>query len=394
MGVYAVGQTIVLGASIFARFGMNNSLMKAASYERNNEKKILFLRVALKKSLQISFVFSVFMILFRKIIEDVFEYQGLSLLIVGLAVSLPFFTAGFVFSGFFKGVRMPATACFLENGIVSFFTAAILLGVFGAFSEINIESVGWAYAFSAFIVFLVAIVKAGKWGGVKGRGGIHLNENEKSEFWEDSKNFFVMSMSGFLQSVLLILIAGLLMDGEQLGVFRVAQQVATLIAFVLIVINAIYPPRFAFYYNNGDIEKLEKSAKEGALVGAVYSLPLLIACWAFSDEILSFFGDDFEGAALLLKIISFAQLVNVTTGAVGFVLNMTGYSHLMRNLVLVCGAVGILLFCIMVPLWGALGAAISLSFVLVVQNVSAVFLVRRKLGFWPIPTIKKWWAHE
>lgn len=84
----------------------------------------------------------------------------------------------------------------------------------------------------------------------------------------------------------------------------------------------------------------------------------------------------------------------MSSGAFGFVLNMTGCSHLMRNLVLVCGAIGILLFCIVVPLLGALCAAISLSFVLVVKNVSAVFMVRRKLRFRPLPTIRKRWVHE
>lgn len=389
VGVYAIGQTLVLGASIFARFGMNNSLMKLSSHEA--KKGLIFLRVALKKSGVISFVLCLLILVTRNFVESVFDYEGLSLLMAGMACSLPFFTAGFIFSGFFKGVRMPATACLLENGVVSFLAAGLVYGWYLFTLEVTFQTVGWAYFFSSVTVFGLALFKVSSWRKKMGSPSMltGINKSEEKIFWMDSKDFFVMSMSGFIQSVVLLLVAGFLMSSEELGLFRAAQQISVLISFVLIVVNAVYPPKFAYFYNKGDIESLAVIARQGAMVGAVYSFPLLMVCWVFPEQILNFLGDGFSEAKSMLRIIAFAQVVNVTTGAVGFVLNMTGYSYLMRNLVLVCGVFGVVLFCIIVPLFGGMGASVALAFILIVQNVIAVMVVRNKLGFWPVPIFSK-----
>jgi len=96
-------------------------------------------------------------------------------------------------------------------------------------------------------------------------------------------------------------------------------------------------------------------------------------------------GEGFEPAAPLLQIIALAQLVNVATGSVGFLLNMTGHERYMRNIALLCSSAGLVGFLVLTPWFGAFGAALALAFVLVAQNLLAMFFVWIKLGIWTLP---------
>jgi O-antigen/teichoic acid export membrane protein len=194
-----------------------------------------------------------------------------------------------------------------------------------------------------------------------------------------------MSLAGFMQSVLSIIVAGWLLSESGLGLFKTSQQTATLINFVLIVINAIFPPRFASLHREGNISALGRLARQGALLGVAIAAPLLLVCLLVPGWVLGLFGSEFSQAVPLLRILALAQLVNVATGSVGFLLNMTGHETLMRNLALICNAIGLSMFFLLIPLFGPLGAAMALAFVLVVQNLVALYFVWRKLGIWTLP---------
>ncbi len=96
-------------------------------------------------------------------------------------------------------------------------------------------------------------------------------------------------------------------------------------------------------------------------------------------------GDGFEEAATLLRIVALGQLVNVATGSVGYLMNMTGHDKFMRVISLTCNSLGLLCFFVLTHWLGALGTALALAFVLVAQNLAALVAVWIKLGIWTLP---------
>ena len=68
---------------------------------------------------------------------------------------------------------------------------------------------------------------------------------------------------------------------------------------------------------------------------------IVIAMVLFSGVIMRFFGAGFESGAGLLVIIAVGQLINVATGSVSFLLNMTGHERDMRNVTMLSGPVTI-----------------------------------------------------
>lgn len=387
VGIFALAQGFILGAGILARYGMDQALMRFVGRDNQTPQIMNYLRWACTKTLWFSTTVAIVIFACRDLFERAFNAHGLANVLVGIAIATPAFTLGFLLSGFFKGVRKPATACLLENGSVSLVTGLLVLVFHWLAPDAGFVTIGWTYALAAWLVLLKGAWQLRNW---YKQQKWQLDELQSivthQEFATSSRAFFVMSLAGFMQTVLSIMIAGWLLSSADLGLFKTAQQTAVLISFILIVINAIFPPRFAHLFHQDNHQALERLARQGALLGILLASPLLLICLLLPHWVLGLVGSEFVQAAPLLQIIATGQLVNVATGSVSYLLNMTGHEKLMRNIALLSNVLGILFFFLLIPLFGALGAALSLTLVLMLQNLIGLVFVWHKLGIWMLPT--------
>ena len=387
LGVFALAQSILIGAGIIARRGMDGALIRFVGRDHHAPQVGRYLLWAIKRSLFVSVPFALLLIAVRVAIGRFFSIPDLSAVLVGIGLAVPFYSCAFLLSAFFKGVRRPATAAFLENGSISLLTGLFVLIIGYGFGDLRLSLVGIAYMVSAFLVSLQGAGQALLWLRRQGnnQSGCVLVETERLEFDQASKAFFVMGLASFMQSVLSIMIAGKFLNSVDMGLFKSAQQIAISVGFVLLVINTIYPPRFAALYHRGEIEALGRVARNSALLGLVIASPFLLLCLLAPYWVLGWLGDGFQSAALLLRVMALGQLVSVATGSVGFLLNMTGHESTMKKIAISCSALGLLAFLVLTPLLGALGAALALAFVLVAQNLVAMFFVWLRLEIWTMP---------
>ncbi|MDC1117185.1 polysaccharide biosynthesis C-terminal domain-containing protein, partial [Luminiphilus sp.] len=78
------------------------------------------------------------------------------------------------------------------------------------------------------------------------------------------------------------------------------------------------------------------------------------------------------------------QLINVATGSVSFLLTMTGHERDIRNLAMVSGPITVACALWLIAIWGVSGAAYAMALGLTVHNLGALWMVRRRLGFYPL----------
>lgn len=395
VGVFALAQSIYLGAGILARYGMDKALMRYVGQDYQSSVIKRYLRWTIIQSLLLSAVAAVAVFLLRHDFAAWFSAPMLASVLPGIAMAIPAFTLAFVLSGFMKGARKPATACLLENGSISLIASGLFLLLY-ALLPLEIAYVGWAMALAAWLVLVQGAFQAWRWFAKQEFQAKPSTSVSREEFAASSQAFFVMSLAGFMQQVLAPLIAGLLLSSDELGLFRAAERTAFLITFILVVINAVLPPRFASLYSQNDLQALNALARNGALLGLALAAPMLLVCLIVPHWLLSLFGAEFSQGVNLLRIIAVAQLVNVATGSVGFLLSMTGNEKLMRNIALICNATGLAMIFILTSLLGVLGAALALALVLVMQNLIALVFVWRKLGIWmlPVPNFLAWMATD
>lgn len=393
VGTFALAYSFLMGGGVISRAGMDNALMRYVGQDHGEPETVKYLGWATAICLVISLVIGVSFWFGSASIENAFNSPSLGVIIKSMAVALPPFAFGFLLSGFFKGLRKPATACLLENGAVALISvfSILLLNFFQ--DDIGLVIVGYSYALAAWLVAIIGLCRLWFWKRAQIQSFQRYSNDSSSlvsisRFMATSRAFFVTGFAGYSQAILGVIVAGWFLSSSDLGVFRSSQQAALLIGFVLIVINSVFPPRFASLYHNGKLTELSEMARKGSAIGMIVAGPLTLFCLIAPEIVLGLFGDGFNDGEMLLRIMVVAQFFNVATGSVCFLLNMTGNETLMRNIAIVCNVIGLLSLFTLVPLFGPLGAAVSVAFILFAQNAIALLFVWKRLGIWMLPSLK------
>ncbi len=177
------------------------------------------------------------------------------------------------------------------------------------------------------------------------------------------------------------LVAGAWVSAEDVAKLAVAQRTANLVSFILIAVNLVVAPRFAALYKQGKIIELRRLALRSVRIVSLCATPFVLVLFVFPERVMSLFGEEFSSAGTLLVILTIGQVVNVATGSVGFLLTMSGHERDMRNVVLLAGPFSLAAAIALTPQFGVTGAAIATALGISVQNLGAVWLVRKRLGF-------------
>jgi O-antigen/teichoic acid export membrane protein len=184
------------------------------------------------------------------------------------------------------------------------------------------------------------------------------------------------------------LMLGVWMDSASVGIYAVALRMAMLTSFIIVATNSVIVPKFAALYAMDDHESLGALARDLTKVTTLLASPILLVCVVFPSWLLGFFGSNFLEGSTSLSILAGGQFINVATGSVGYLLMMSGYGKLMRNNIMACSTLNVILNVWLIPMWGLVGAATATAVSLVVMNVISAILVYRKLAIYTIPLPK------
>ncbi|CAE6934466.1 hypothetical protein ACOMICROBIO_FLGHMIGD_03671 [Vibrio sp. B1FLJ16] len=181
-----------------------------------------------------------------------------------------------------------------------------------------------------------------------------------------------------------LVIAGFFISTSELGLLAAAQRTSLLIGFVLITINFVVAPMFASLYKEGEMDKLRNLSQLACRLNLAIALVPVLICTLFPAFVMQFFGEEFIAAAPLLVALSIGQLINVATGSVGFLLLMSGHERTMKYITICSGTIAIILLIILCQSHGVLGAAWAMAIGMAIQNLAALYFVKRYLGFFPV----------
>lgn len=181
------------------------------------------------------------------------------------------------------------------------------------------------------------------------------------------------------------IILGIQGQTSEIGIFQVANRTAILIGFFLTSINTIAAPKFASLYVKGEMQALSKAARQSSALMLLAVTPLLALMILFPSSILRLFGPDFGDGALLLRLLSIGQLINVATGSVGYLLMMTGHERLLHLNITIASIINLWLCFWLIPQMGALGAAIATAVPIALVNLLCAYFVYAKLRIVTIP---------
>lgn len=268
--------------------------------------------------------------------------------------------------------------------IVSTAGVPILVSAFLAirFSELSLVAAANTYVLVSAAVLTAAIVL---W--VVAEGVPHARPPRRlvNKLVRISPSFLGIALVGMLSQQGGGIVVGVLSDEAAVAIYHVGVRTAALVSLLLIAANVVVAPEFARLKALNDPRGLETVACRAAAIVTAGCLPAVIFVWVFSDWLMGFYGPDFVGGSWVLKVLALGQLINALAGSVGLLLLMVGKGRIAFVTSVTSMAVTMVCWVVLVPVFGAMGAAVGNAIGLVIGNALGLIFVRTTLGFWVRP---------
>ena len=296
-----------------------------------------------------------------------------------LIITVTSLTAVFIQS--FQGVKRIALFA-LFNGLIRPLNLCALAAVLFISGGLSLSQALWIYLFVAVVVLLLAYLS---WRYVlQSKKYVDHLSKPANDF---NRQFYGYSFSLWGIACLAIVMGqgaqvllGVYSTADQVAYFAVANRVALLVSFVLLAINGILSPKFAEISEVQDTARLQSVYRASTGLMIVLTSPFLLLIFIFSPEVLLLFGSDYQQASTVLRVLIAAQFVKVMVGSVGQLLIMANLQRSQRNNLILSVVILLGLIVYLVPMYGALGAAIACFFAITCNNILGLFQVYKKLN--------------
>jgi len=387
-GIYELAYTALMILAVVVKWGLDGASVRFTQ-EYLAEKQPGKIKTLVNKSVVTisvsAIVFGVAFYFLREIVAGWFNATGLADAYVWVAIGLLPFVLLQYYSEALRAFKNLKAFSLLQLGSVLILTVFVFL----AFKEIELPKGEVAvlsfvvavvvFAFLAFIAYHKTYKKR-----VGSVAAVPIN------FTPILKVGVPLLVSGSLFLVISwtdTLMIGYFMDSTDVGVYRIAFKIATLITFIQFAVNSIAAPAIAEFYAKDDLPSLRKYAKQIGVINAVFAIPVAIFILVFAEPLLSLFGAEYKTGAFLLPILAVGQLVNALAGPVMYILNMTGKEKVSQRIMIWMTLVNIILNLLLIPSYGLLGAAIATTVSMVAWNIIAAFLVYKYYKVVAIPFV-------
>lgn len=180
------------------------------------------------------------------------------------------------------------------------------------------------------------------------------------------------------------LLVGYFLPAAAAGLYQAATLPVLVFPIILQAFNSISAPMIADLLESGQPGQLQELFRVSTKWGLYLGLPVVLVLLVFPQAtVAALFDARYLAAAGPMVVLALGQLVNLGSGAVGFLLVMSGRQN--QWLVLTGGSLGlnIVLNCIWIPRHGLMGAAVATAVAVSTLFVGGLVAVHRGLGLWP-----------
>jgi O-antigen/teichoic acid export membrane protein len=167
---------------------------------------------------------------------------------------------------------------------------------------------------------------------------------------------------------------------EEVGVYFAVVKTLALVSFIHYAMSATTAHRFAEYNARGDKDRLSAYVAHAINWTFWPSLAATLALLAVGKPLLWLFGPQFVVGYDIMFVAAIGLVVRSAIGPVERLLNMLGHQHICAAAYAGAFAMNVVLCLLLVPRFGAHGAAAATSISLTFETVLLFWIVRSRLG--------------
>jgi len=168
---------------------------------------------------------------------------------------------------------------------------------------------------------------------------------------------------------------------NEVAVYYAAVKTLAFVSFIGFSIAATTAHRCAAYQAAGDHQGLHDFLAKVIRVTFWPSLAVTLLLLAFGRPLLDLFGPGFGDGHHLMFILAVGLVARAAIGPMERFLNMLGQQRVCALVYASAFGINIALCLLLIPPFGAIGAALSIATALIVETLALALVARRRLGF-------------
>jgi O-antigen/teichoic acid export membrane protein len=377
VGKYYLSLSIITMAATIGMVGLNNAVIKysAQIHVKNNILKMSGLqRKAIMISVLCSIILTLALYIFSSNISNsIFNNPELTIIIQWMSLAIVPMNMAAIFVALLKGVQKSAEATIAESVI---FPLVFIIFLLFVRNEVDVHITALFHVAAAFVGLSVSYIL---WRRViPGLSKLKGRYCSKS-LLKTSLPLLGVSVTTLIMSFSDIVMLGIWHETDVVGVYGAVVRVASVSTMFLVVANTLVSPKVSILYKEGRYSDLSALVKHSTYIMIFIATQFLLLFIFFPDLILSFFGSEFSQGGSILMVYAIGQFFVLATGPVAVVLMMTGHERFHRNTTILSAVVNIVLNFILIPKYGAIGAAFATSVSLILKNMIAAIYVKHHL---------------
>jgi O-antigen/teichoic acid export membrane protein len=292
-----------------------------------------------------------------------------------VAISIIFFTVLMrVYIGLFQGMQQVITSLYADKLIrpLSFFCIISIMSFFVQ-HEMSATNAITANALAAFIALAVI---AYLWSQKKPYArSPSIKAQDLTTGWRPALPFALLAGVSVIYGNIDVIMLGAYVPDSEIGIYRIAGRVATLISFAIIAVRSAFNPRISSLYAQNDFATLQNIASKAALATTVVALPCFLVFVFAGYWVLILFGDEFTSGTNILTVLSIGQLIGTICASGISILMMTSHANKAAQSLIFGAILNVVLNYLLIPSYGAIGAAYATTTALTAVNIVNTYFV-------------------
>ncbi|MDZ7290461.1 MAG: flippase, partial [candidate division KSB1 bacterium] len=290
----------------------------------------------------------------------------------GVAIALP----GMVVMGWIpfvlRGFRDIAAETVYRNLLLPVMLMVIVTAIV-CFTALTIQLALAALYVSIFITMLIGVWRL--WRRVPVPAPDERSRLRPREVLKSARSVWIARFSDIAMNQVDRLLIGALTTLSQVGIYHAAFRVADFQTVAMGSFVPMFSTVIAEAHATGDREGLVRYYRMIVRWSLLVTAPICLACCLFAGQILRLFGPEFASGAPVLVIIALASLVDAGVGSAGQFLMMVGREKFEMICLSLAAMVMIALNVMLIPPYGAIGAAVGTGIAMVLLNLARLVLL-------------------
>jgi O-antigen/teichoic acid export membrane protein len=374
-GALAYALSVVSMAAIIALFGLDKAIVRFIPiyHERKDYQKMfgtVFMTIGAIIGIGIGLVTLAFGLrgfLTNSIVNDPLS---VSLLLILIAMA-PMDALDSVFQGLLAVFAKPRAIFFRRHILGPGLKLAVVLLVIAARSNVSFIAAGYLVGgLLGIIVYIMMLARVLREAGLVRYLNLREMKLPVREIFSFSVPLLSSDVVAVVRTTMVVVLLEYFRSTTSVAEFRAVVPVAGLNLLVLQSFKFLYTPLAARMFAREDREGINKLYWQTAVWIALISFPIFVLSFSLARPLtILLFGDRYADSGLLLALLAFGNYFNAALGFNTYTLRVYGRVGyiVLADVLTTLASLG--LSVILIPRYGALGAAISASGTLVIYNL-------------------------